>query len=207
MRQGAPLIYQGTLTDGDWTGRPDLLERHDGESRFGSWLYVPVDVKSSHALEKYQRIQLVFYATLLERIQGRFPSEPAIINADNERILFRAEEKITELQSVIVELERIRAGEKPEPLLRTSCHDTGVWGAVCERYAKSLHDIALLYNVDIHKLRSLRHLGVRSIDDAADIDPQALDGLAKGLRVHSLEVIKAQRSKRHLSCSKIRRVA
>src|SRR5690349_23309748 len=30
MRQGVRLIYQGTLTHGDWTGRPDLLERREG---------------------------------------------------------------------------------------------------------------------------------------------------------------------------------
>ncbi len=192
MRNGAPLIYQGTLTNGDWTGLPDLLERHEGESKFGPWFYVPVDVKSSHALEKYQKLQLIFYATLLERIQGRFPAEPAIINSDSERISFQADAHIAEFEQVVTELERIRAGEKPDPVLRKSCYDTGPWGVMCERYAKSLNDIALLYNVDIHKLRSLRQLGVRSIDDAAEIDPSSLDGLAKGLRVHSLEVIKRQ---------------
>lgn len=192
MREGAPLIYQGTLTDGDWTGRPDLLERRDGESRLGNWFYVPVDVKSSHALEKYQKIQLVFYSTLLERIQGRFPAEPAIINSDGERISFQADEWISDFESFVAELERIRAGEKPDPVLRKSCYDTGPWGALCERYAKSLNDIALLYNVDVQKLRALRQLSVRTIDDAAEIDPQSLDGLAKGLRVHSLDVIKRQ---------------
>ncbi len=192
MKSGAPLIYQGTLTDGDWTGRPDLLERRDGESRFGNWFYVPVDVKSSHALEKYQKLQLLFYATLLERVQGRFPAEPAIINSDGERIAFPADEWISNFESFVTELERIRAGEKPDPVLRKSCYDTGPWGALCERSARSLNDIALLYNVDVQKLRSLRQLGVRTIDDAAEIDPQSLDGLAKGLRVHSLEVIKRQ---------------
>ncbi len=192
MKQGVPLIYQGTLTDGDWTGRPDLLERHEGDSRFGTWFYVPVDVKSSHALEKYQKLQLVFYATLLERIQGRFPAEPAIINSDGERISFQADERISEFENAVVELERIRAGEKPDPVLRKSCFDTGTWGVMCKRYAESLNDIALLYNVDVAKLRSLRQLGVQTIDDAAKLDPQALDGIAKGLRIHSLEVIKRQ---------------
>ncbi|HEU0050443.1 MAG TPA: hypothetical protein VFQ60_00100, partial [Patescibacteria group bacterium] len=32
MRKGAPLIYHGWLKDGDWVGRPDLLERAEGES-------------------------------------------------------------------------------------------------------------------------------------------------------------------------------
>ena len=193
MRHGVPLIYQGTLTDGDWTGRPDLLERRDdGESIFGHWYYVPVDVKSTHHLEKYQKLQLVFYATLLERIQKHFPAEPAIINSDGLRMPFAASEFISEFESIVVELERIRAGEKPDPVLRKSCFDTGVWGTLCQRFAESTNDIALLYNVDIGKLRTLRSLGIRTIDDAAEMDPQMLDGAAKGLRLHGLEVMKRQ---------------
>jgi uncharacterized protein len=192
MAKGVPVIYQGTLTHGDWTGRPDLLERHEGESAFGSWYYVPVDVKSTHVVEKYQKLQLTYYATLLERLQGRFPAEPVIINRDGERISFSASESLAEFELFVTELERIRAQEKPDPVLRKSCYDTGPWGAVCERFAKETNDIALIYNVDVNKLRALRLLGVRTIDDAAEMDPGALDGAARGLRYHGLEVMKRQ---------------
>ena len=192
MRKGVATIFQGTLTDGDWTGRPDLLERREGESSLGSWHYVPVDVKSTHALEKYQKLQLVFYATLLERAQGRFPEEPAIINGDGERISFDAKIMLPEFETCVVELERIRAGEKPDPVLRKSCYDTGPWGRVCEQYAKETNDIALLFNVDVKKLRLLRGMGVRTIQDAAEMDPVTLDGAAPGLRAHGLEVMKRQ---------------
>lgn len=192
MKEGAPLIYQGTLIDGDWAGRPDLLERHEGESLLGEWFYVPVDVKSCHYLEKYHKLQLTFYATLLERIQGRFPAEPAIINRDGERIPFLAGEFIVEFDGFVTELERIRAGEKPDPVLRKSCFDTGTWGVVCQRFAEQTNDVALLFNVDVSKLRSLRSLGIRTVEDAAEMDPEEHDGRAKGLRFHGLEVMKRQ---------------
>lgn len=192
MRKGTPIIYQGTLTDGDWTGRPDLLERREGPSQLGDWYYVPIDVKSTHHLEKYQKLQLTFYATLLERLQGRFPKEPAIINIDGERLPFDAVEMIKEFEETVVELERIRAGEIPDPVLRKSCYDMGTWGKACEQLATKNNDIALLFNVDVRKLRQLRGLGVRTVDDAAEMDPQALDGVAPGLRLHGLEVVKLQ---------------
>ncbi len=192
MLKGVPVIFQGTLTDGDWTGRPDLLERQEGESNLGAWFYVPVDVKSTHAIEKYQKLQLVFYATLLERAQGRFPAEPAIINGDGERIVFDASSMLAEFEGFVAELERIRAGEKPDPVLRKSCYDMGPWGKVCEQYAKETNDIALLFNVDVKKLRVLRSLGIRTIQDAADMDPITIDGTAPGLRLHGLEVMKRQ---------------
>jgi uncharacterized protein len=192
MREGVPVIYQGTLTYGDWTGRPDLLERREGESNLGAWYYVPVDVKSTHSLEKYQKLQLVFYATLLERLQGRFPAEAAIVNSDGERLLFAPGDTVLEFEEFVVELERLRAGERPDLVLRKSCFDTGPWGAMCKRLCESERDIALLYNVDVRKLRALRSLGIHTIDDAAVMDPMSLDGTAPGLRFHGLEVAKRQ---------------
>ncbi len=192
MKEGVALIYQGTLTDGDWTGRPDLLERHDGESALGSWHYVPVDVKSSHELQKYQKLQLTFYSKLLERIQGRFPARPAILNIDGDRMEFEAADMLREFEETVVELDRIRAGERPDPVLRKDCFDTGPWGAACERFARSQNDIALLYNVDVRKLRALRSVGVRTLEDAAEMDPFAMEGSAPGLRLHGLEVCKLQ---------------
>lgn len=192
MQQGAPLIYQGTLTHADWTGRPDLLERRAGKSRFGAWYYAPVDIKSSHDLQPYQKYQLTFYAALLEKIQKFFPVEPAVINLDGERISFNAAEFMSEFEEVLAALEKIRAGKKPDPVLRKACHATGPWGAVCERFAKDRNDIALLYNVDVKKLIALRELGIFTVEQAAKIDPAALDGRAPGLRLHGLEVIQMQ---------------
>lgn len=192
MQQGAPLIYQGTLTHADWTGRPDLLERRAGKSRFGTWYYAPVDIKSSHDLQPYQKYQLAFYAALLEKIQKFLPADPAIINLDGERIPFNAAEFMSEFEEALAELEKIRAGKKPDPVLRKACQATGPWGAVCEQYAKERNDIALLYNVDVKKLMALRELGIFTVEQAATIDPAALDGRAPGLRLHGLEVIQMQ---------------
>ncbi|MBU1448886.1 TM0106 family RecB-like putative nuclease [Patescibacteria group bacterium] len=192
MKKGVLLIYQGTLTDGDWTGRPDLLERRDGESVFGPWHYVPLDVKSTYALEKYQKFQLTFYAVLLERIQKRFPATQEVINAHGDRLPFQAVEMLKEFEETVVELERIRAGEIPDPVLRKSCFDVGPWGKLCERLATSTDDIAQLFNVNVPKLRALRDLGVRTVADAAEMDPATLAGTLPGLTLHGLEVVKLQ---------------
>ncbi|MFA5935391.1 MAG: TM0106 family RecB-like putative nuclease [Patescibacteria group bacterium] len=200
MQKGVQLIYQGTLTSGDWTGRPDLLERREGESNLGAWHYVPVDVKSSHSLEKYHKLQLTFYSILLEETQGYFPAEAATLNRDGERLTFVPREFVTEFEEYLVEIERIRVGECPDPVLRKSCFDVGPWGEACKRLAESRNDIALLFNVDVRRLKTLRDLGIRTIDDAAAMDPVSLDGAGPGLRLHGLEVAKrqAQALKDHL---------
>ncbi|KAA0207077.1 TM0106 family RecB-like putative nuclease [Candidatus Uhrbacteria bacterium] len=192
MRQGAGVIYQGVLEDGDWFGRPDLLEKQEGKSAFGDWYYVPIDVKRSHELKKEHKAQLMFYAVLLERIQGAFPSHPAILNADGERISFDAASFEADFRELLQELERIREGVRPEPVYRKSCEDTSPWGAACLRLAEETRDIALLYNVDVRKLRALRSLGVTTIDRAAELDVDALEGQAPGLTRRSLEAVRRQ---------------
>ncbi len=192
MREGVPVIYQGVLRDGDWFGRPDLLERQEGKSRFGDWYYVPLDVKRSHEIKKEHKAQLMFYAILLERIQGAFPAHPAILNADGDRISFDAASFESDFRDLLHELERIREGVRPEPVYRKSCEDTSPWGKACLRLATETRDIALLYNVDVRKLRALRSLGVATIDRAAELDVAALEGQAPGLTERALEAVRRQ---------------
>ena len=192
MRQGAPLIYQGTLTHENWTGRPDLLRRVEGESELGNWYYEPVDVKSSHSVDKYHRLQLMFYAVLLEGLQGVFPPQGYILAKDKSEFAIELGAYVSEFEEFTQELERVRAGEKPDPVLRKSCFDTSPWGAVCQHLAEATDDIARLFNIDIKKLRALRELGIRTVADAAEMDVVDLDGRAPGLKLHGLEVAKLQ---------------
>jgi len=192
MKEGVPLIYQGWLVDGEWVGRPDLLQKQKGESIFGDWYYSPMDIKRAHELKKEHKAQLTFYSVLLERIQKRFPRHPAIINADHQCLMFDASECISEFTSVKESLERIRAGEMPEPVYRKACEDVSPWGKACLRLAQERHDIALLFNVDVKKLRSLRDLGVRTVEDAAELDPLSLEGQAPGLTLKALQAIQRQ---------------
>jgi len=192
MRRGVAYIYQGTITHNDWTGRPDLLKKVDGESVLGPWHYVPIDIKSAHHVGKYHRLQLMFYAVILEQLQGRFPARGHIINKDGDLHEVMLGDYVAEFHEFTEELEKIRAGEKPDPVLRKSCFDVGPWGKLCEHDAKAADDIAQLFNVDVKKLKALRELGIRTVADAAVMDPAELDGKSPGLRQHGLEVAKQQ---------------
>ncbi len=192
MRAGVPTIYQGWLVDGEWQGRPDILERHEGESALGGWYYVPVDVKRAHELKKEHIFQLVFYSILLDKIQHRFPPHPAILNSDGERLEFDPDQYLAEFRETAVKLERVVAGERPEPVYRKTCEDTSPWGRACFRLAKEHDDIALLFNVEVAKLVFLREQGIRTIYQAADMDPAAFAGLAPGMTLRALQSIQRQ---------------
>jgi uncharacterized protein len=192
MREGVEAIYQGTLVHGDWHGRPDVLVKEAGASRLGNWHYVPVEIKSAHELKLSHRLQLVFYARLLERIQGVAPVRGAMINADAEWRWLDLTGPQPDFEQVHSALERIRAGERPPCVLRKACMDTSPWGAVCVHQAEEAHDIALLFNVNVNMLAALRAFGIRTIEDAAELSVESLTGAAPGLTAHALEVARLQ---------------
>jgi predicted RecB family nuclease len=187
MQQGASVIYQGTLIHGDWHGRPDILLRQDGASKLGHWHYVPVDIKTSHEIKVTHRLQLVFYALLLQHVQGLFSEKGAIVNSDKEWIWLELKTFVPEFEDVLAKIEQIRAGEKPPMVLRKACMDTSPWGEACKRQAEAANDIALLYNVDVKKLAALREFGIKTVEDATSAHVQDFVGAAPGLTAHALE--------------------
>lgn len=192
MRRGEPVIYQGWLKDGDWMARPDVLERHKGESALGDWYYVPIDVKRAHEIKKEYIFPLLFSSVLLERMQKRFPPRPAVLNGDGECFAFEPQDYMAEFRDMTVKLERIVAGERPEPVYRKSCEDTSPWGKACFALAKERDDVALLFNVEMNKLGFLREHGIRTIYEAADMDPVSLEGLEPGMTLRALQSIQRQ---------------
>ncbi|MFA4954004.1 MAG: TM0106 family RecB-like putative nuclease [Patescibacteria group bacterium] len=192
MRLGVPIIYQGTLLWGNRTGRPDILEKREGASALGEWHYVPIDIKSTHELEKYQKYQLAFYSELLKHTQDKEPEEAAIINADKICLPFDPRGIKDDYAALMADIESLADGKKPLPVLRKACLEVGQWGVLCEADAVAKNDIARLYNVDVQKLKALRTLGVRNVADAADMSIASLVGAVKGLTEHALETIKIQ---------------
>ena len=85
MQKGVSLIYQGAISyksgNVKFKGRPDLLEKCEGGSKFGNYFYTPIEIKNSGKCEKPEyKMQLMFYGMILEKIQGYFPKEALFIN-------------------------------------------------------------------------------------------------------------------------------
>jgi predicted RecB family nuclease len=70
MEQGAEAIAQGALAEGEWFGRPDVLQRVAKRSANWGWSYEVVDTKLARETKAATILQLSFYSELLEKIQG-----------------------------------------------------------------------------------------------------------------------------------------
>lgn len=191
MKRGAGLIYQGTLMDDDWVGRPDLLKRAEGRSNFGDWFYEAADIKSSREIHDAHKHQLVFYALLLKKIQGVKPEEGKILNVDGEERSFPIEEAEADFFDLLDRILTVRAGEKPESLFMSSCKDSP-WYDQCRKEAEDNDDISLIYKIYKKEYRRLREAGYATLAGLAAADPGALSREVKGVPDHRLERLRLQ---------------
>lgn len=207
MKDGAPLIYQGAIQyekDGVvFRGRPDLLEKKNGQSKFGDYYYIPVDIKSSKDIKKDQKYQLILYGFILEEIQGRYPDEVAIINRAHKRYdLLRDEKDVAKTKSLIDSILAIMKGSKPSLKLASGCKNSP-WYGKCVSEAEEARDIALVYRLDARSHSGLREQGIDTIDDLAEADISKLSKISYA----SPKVLeKAQLQARSLIDKKIRRL-
>ena len=179
MAAGVERIYQGVLLEPEYSGVPDLLERVDGApSNFGDYFYKPVDIKSGsgygneakgHLREDYG-LQLFHYATLLARIQGRFPPDGEILNKRGERVDFRLDDFRQAYTEQLPELRALVTGAKTEvPALSAHCSKCQWWGH-CEAALTKGQDVTLLSDVGRSKQSVLNAAGIRSIPDIPNFD-------------------------------------
>ena len=177
MKAGVPLIYQGVLIKGDHIGRPDILEKIDEASDFGSYCYIPCDIKSGRAtvdkesddVKEHYANQILFYIELLEAIQGKKPIIGKIIDIEGMETSFMASDYEADYQGNKAIIESIVYNKKePEPLIGGGCRDC-VWSASCLKWAVSKRDPTLLFKLGKQKY-GLREKGIRTIEDLTKIN-------------------------------------
>ncbi len=134
IRDGADVVYQACLVDGDWRGFADFVERQADGS------YEVADTKLARRSRPYHALQLCFYSEQVARIQGAWPERMHLVLGSQERESFRVADFAAYYRRVrarfFAALER--GGETyPWPVSHCSVCD---WRAVCtERWEHDDH--------------------------------------------------------------------
>lgn len=172
MKQGKN-IYHGVLMDENWVGIPDLLEARPVEkgmkSNLGDHYYVVYDIKSGKEIRDEYKFQLVFYSLILERLQGVLPRDAYIINSDGEERSFMVDDFLDYFHLTRERIERILAGEKPPPFLKSGCKQSP-WYALCTEETKDCDDVSLIYRLSQNDQRRFYELGIHTVNDLASAD-------------------------------------
>lgn len=168
MRQGKN-IYHGVLMTEEWVGMPDLLEARPGTSDLGDFEYVVYDIQRSTDLRDEQKFPLVFYSLILEKIQGKRPREAYVIDPQGQERSFIVGDFVDQFHVTRQEIEKILAGEKPAPFLKSGCKRSP-WYAVCLDEAEGCDDVSLIYRLSQADQRRLYGIGIRTVSDLAAAD-------------------------------------
>lgn len=173
MREGAHTIYHGVLLDKNWVARPDILERIEGKSVFGNYYYVACDVKRARALEDVHRFQGVFYAELLEAVQGMRPVQGYVLTPDGIALSFLIADARAGFHMVLGDIERILSGEKPPPFVGSGCRESP-WLHECVAQAEACDDVSLISHITTDEREALVEAGQGTVSVFAEGDAASL---------------------------------
>ena len=168
MKEGKN-IYHGVLMTEDWVGMPDLLEARPGKSDLGDFHYVAYDVQRSLDLRDEQKFPLVFYSLILEKIQGVKPREAYVIDPQGNERSFLVNDFMDQFNVTKKEVERILAGEKPAPFLKSGCKRSP-WYSLCLEETQGCNDVSLVYRLSQADQRRLYGIGIMTVSDLAGAD-------------------------------------
>ncbi len=191
MREGAEIIVDGIVMHAHRLGHPDLLFRQRGVSVFGRYQYIPVAVGRGPHTALLQKILLAFWATLLEEMQGVLPETGIVVTKNGTRETVVIREFLPRFKKLADEITLILAGQKPAPFLSGGCRESP-WFSECVRLAEESRDVTLVAGLNRRMVESLRTHGIKTIDDAAAINVETLQGRAPGYTESSLARIKNQ---------------
>lgn len=168
-------IYHGVLMTQEWVGMPDLMEARPGKSDLGPFEYVVYDVQRSLELRDEQKFPLVFYSLILEKIQGVRPREAYVIDPQGNERPFLVNDFVSQFHATRAEIERILAGDKPAPFLKSGCKRSP-WYSICLEETQGCNDVSLIYRLSQADQRRLYGIGVKTVSDLAAIDGDELRG-------------------------------
>ncbi len=191
MAEGRQTIFHPVLIDKHFVGHPDLLERVEGRSAFGSYYYVAVDLKRSRFLKDEFKFQGCFYAELLERIQKTKPVSGYVINPDKQVITYLLSEFAGEYELTLSEIEKIMAGSRPVHFVTSGCKQSP-WFAHCLEESKACDDLSLLNRVWRQEVQRLQVADVKTISQLALASVSDLERLVPDVNPGRLEIMRDQ---------------
>ena len=138
MQDGADVIYQAVLCDGQRLGYADFLRRVERPSDLGRWSYEVWDTKLARQAKASAVLQLCMYSELLAALQGQAPQEMhlALGGSQRETVTYRVADYAAYFRMVARDFEALLEPTSPEypvPSRPEPVEHCGVcrWSAAC----------------------------------------------------------------------------
>jgi len=180
MQDGADVIYQATLFDGNWLGYADFLLRVDGAdagSDLGDYRYEVADTKLARRVKGGALLQMCVYSDLLARVQGRMPERMHVaLGGSGHRVeSHRLDDYLAYYRSVRQRFHAAVAADQPlaYPLRVTPepVSHCGVcrWDAHCSSLRRAADHLSLVAGMRSDVARRLSDAGISTFSALAGL--------------------------------------
>jgi uncharacterized protein len=175
MRAGLDVIAQGTLQQGHWAGRPDVIRRVAVPSALGAWSYEVLDTKLAAETRAGTILQLSLYSDLLQAAQGLLPERFHVVTPEGglNTLTYRVLDYAAYFRLVQTSLEQSTKGDPrgkddtyPEPV--DAC-DVCRWWSTCDDRWHADDHLSLVANISRLHRRTLEDLGITTLQRLAQV--------------------------------------
>ncbi len=164
LRRGSPLILNTVLSSSQFSCRVAALQRIDGPSSLGSFLYTPILFHEDAAITSSQKLLLAFAANVLGRVQGYEPSVGHIVSGTSctlKKVSLKALSQ--QVEDIINELQRYSSQiSEPRQLLNSHCHICQHHDR-CESDAQQIDHLSRLNRISASEIDKLNAKGIFTV--------------------------------------------
>ena len=180
MEQGVDCIYQGVLLTEEngvtLVSKPDLLIKQPGLSRFGDWLYAPIEIKLSKRSKAEYQIVVAYHMKVLAAVQEGWSESVQIYLKDKGASDIDLWDVFPKMEEVLQAcIEAMEQESPPEVFISRNRCSLCQWYTSCYGIAKSTEHLSLLPGVTQLRYNELVNLNVTDIETLAVMDPKLLD--------------------------------
>ena len=158
MRKGVDVIYQGSLSNESFYGRPDFLIKNNTKSKLGDYSYEIWDAKLSRSIKPEHIIQLCCYSDMVFEITQSLPEKALIITGDKNKEVIRLNDYFsfyTLVKESFLKIHNTKLTSPPNPSEYTNWGKFSDHAAMALKEQDALHQIADIKNSQIHKLNDV----------------------------------------------------
>ncbi|MDE0672606.1 MAG: TM0106 family RecB-like putative nuclease [Caldilineaceae bacterium] len=170
MKAGCEVIVQGALSNGRWSGRPDILRRVETSSKLGSWSYEVIDTKLARETKGGTILQLSLYSDLVHEVQEVLPEYMGVVApwTDFDPQRYRTNDFSAYYRLVKASLEsalanRVADDTYPEP--KAHC-EVCRWATQCDARRRQDDHLGLVAGISKLQIEELRD---HAVDTTAEL--------------------------------------
>ncbi|MGH8002520.1 MAG: TM0106 family RecB-like putative nuclease, partial [Brasilonema sp.] len=183
MHQGVECIYQGVLTSYSQRhtllSRPDILVKHRGESRFGDWQYVPVNIELGKRPKQEYQVVAAFHAYVLAMVQqSEWEIAWLMLRGKESGYSVDLTKWMPQMHRILEEyIQTLETDEAPEVFISRQRCNLCPWYNYCYAVAQSQKHLSLLPGVTPVRYIQLQTLEITTVESLAKTHPTQLENL------------------------------